>query len=299
MNFKTPEIHALAPRNWVDYELLDSGDGAKLERFGKYTLVRPDKGILWRRSLAAEIWKQSDAEFVSAEAGEGRWMLKRELPEQWRMRYGALSFWARLTPFRHTGVFPEQAAHWDWMIEKIKSAQRPVSVLNLFAYTGLATLAAASAGASVTHVDASKPTIAWARANAEIAGLADRPIRWMLDDALKFVKRECRRGKRYDAIIIDPPVFGRGPKGEVWRFAKSFPALIEACHAILSEQPLFVITTAYEVAESSLLLANLLTDWLGSSGGNVSAGELILHPKTGNRPLSTSVYARWAREASS
>lgn len=299
MNFKTPEIHALSPRNWVDYELLDSGDGAKLERFGKYVLVRPDKGILWHRSLAAEIWKQADAEFVPTEAGEGRWILKRELPEQWRMRYGNLSFWARLTPFRHTGVFPEQAAHWDWMIEKIKSAKRPISVLNLFAYTGIATLAVASAGASVTHVDASKPTIAWARENALVAGLADRPIRWILDDALKFVKREGRRGKRYDGIIIDPPVFGRGPKGEVWRFAKSFPALIEACQAILSEQPLFVVTTAYEVAESALLLSNLLADWLGSSGGNISAGELILQPKTGNRPLSTSVYARWARTEAS
>ena len=296
MNFKIPQIQVLSPRNWVDYELLDSGDGAKLERFGKYILVRPDKGILWRRSLATEIWKKADAEFVLAESGEGRWILKRELPERWRMRYGNLSFWARLTPFRHTGIFPEQAPHWDWLIEKITMAKRPVSVLNLFAYTGIASLAAASAGASVTHVDASKPTLAWARENAAVAGLQDRPIRWILDDALKFVRREGRRGKRYDGIIIDPPVFGRGPKGEVWRFSKSFPALIEACHAILSERPLFVVTTAYEVAESSLLLSNLLADWLGSYGGNISAGELILQPKSGNRPLSTSVYARWARE---
>jgi len=296
MNFQTPPIHALSPRNWVDYELLDSGDGAKLERFGKYILVRPDKGILWHRSLAAEIWEKADAEFMPAESGEGHWILKRELPERWRMRYGNLSFWARLTPFRHTGVFPEQAPHWDWLIEKITVAKRPVSVLNLFAYTGIASLAAASAGASVTHVDASKPTLAWARENAAVAGLQDRPIRWILDDALKFVRREGRRGKRYDGIIIDPPVFGRGPKGEVWRFSKSFPALIEACQAILSERPLFVVTTAYQVAESSLLLSNLLADWLGSYGGNISAGELILQPKTGNRPLSTSVYARWARE---
>ncbi len=294
MTNKISEIHALSPQNWVDYELLDSGNGAKLERFGKFVLVRPDKGIIWQRSLPAKSWDAADAEFVLADAGDGRWVCKRELPERWRMRYGDLSFWARLTPFRHTGVFPEQAAHWDWMSAKIKSAKRPIHVLNLFAYTGIASLAAASAGASVTHLDASKPTLAWARENAELAGLADRPIRWLLDDAIKFVRREGRRGKRYDAIVIDPPVFGRGPQGEIWRFSKSFPALMDACKQILSEQPLFVVVTAYEVAESSLLLSNLLADWLGALPGTLDAGELVLQPKAGNRPLSTSVYARWS-----
>ena len=296
MNINTPVINTLSPQNWVDYELLDSGDGAKLERFGKYILVRPDRGILWQRSLPAKTWDDADAEFEPSENGEGRWECKRAVPERWLMRYGNLSFWARLTPFRHTGVFPEQAPHWDWMSEKIKSAQRPVSVLNLFAYTGIATLVAASAGASVTHLDASKPTIGWARENAQAAGLADRPIRWMLDDAIKFVKREGRRGKRYDGIIIDPPVFGRGPLGEVWRFAKSFPVLIAACKNILAEQPLFVIMTAYEIEESSLMLANVLADWLGQRGGNIEAGELVLQTKLANRPLSTSVYARWSSE---
>ncbi len=296
MNFKMPEIHTLSPRNWVDYELLDSGDGAKLERFGKYVLIRPDKGILWHRSLPAKSWDNADAEFMPSDTGDGRWVLKRELPERWQMHYGNLSFWARLTPFRHTGVFPEQASHWDWMIEKIGAAKRPISVLNLFAYTGIASLAAASAGASVTHVDASKPTIAWARENAEVAGLKDRPIRWILDDAIKFVRREGRRGKRYDGIIVDPPVFGRGPKGEVWRFSKSFPALIDACKNIISERPLFVVTTAYEIEESSLMLSNLLADWLGSYGGTISAGELVLQTKTTTRPLSMSVYARWSGE---
>ena len=288
-------INTLSSQNWRDYELLDSGDGAKLERFGKYVLVRPDRGILWRRSLPDKVWNDAGAEFVAAENGEGKWECKREFPERWQMRYGNLSFWARLTPFRHTGVFPEQAPHWDWMIEKIKSAKRPISVLNLFAYTGIATLAAASAGASVTHLDASKPTIGWARENAELAQLSDRPIRWILDDAIKFVKREGRRGKKYDAIIVDPPVFGRGPQGEIWRFAKSFPALIEACKVVLSEQPLFVVTTAYEIEESSLMLANILADWLGPYDGNIDAGELVLQPRNGNRPISTSVYARWSR----
>jgi 23S rRNA (cytosine1962-C5)-methyltransferase len=276
--------------------MLDSGDGAKLERFGKYILMRPDRGILWRRSLSEEIWNDADAAFVPAENGEGHWECKRKPPERWQMQYGALSFWARLTPFRHTGVFPEQAPHWDWMTEIIKSAKRPINVLNLFAYTGIATLVAASAGASVTHLDASKPTIGWARENAELAKLSDRPIRWILDDAIKFVKREGRRDRRYDAIIIDPPVFGRGPQGEIWRFAKSFPALIEACKRILSERPLFVIITAYEIEESSLMLANILADWLEQSGGSIDAGELVLQPKNRNRPISTSVYARWSAE---
>jgi len=292
----TPIIHTLSPQNWVDYELLDSGDGAKLERFGKYVLVRPDRGILWQRSLSAESWDAADAEFVPAENAEGRWERKRDVPERWLMRYGNLSFWARLTPFRHTGVFPEQAPHWDWMSEKIKSAERPVSVLNLFAYTGIATLAAANAGASVTHLDASKPAIAWAGENAEASKLRDKPIRWILDDAIKFVKREGRRGKRYDGIIIDPPVFGRGPQGEVWRFAKSFPLLIQACKTILSEQPLFVVTTAYEIEESSLMLGNILADWLGARGGTISMGELVLQSKASHRPLSTSVYARWSSD---
>lgn len=290
----THTIHTLSPQTWVDYELLDSGDGAKLERFGKYILVRPDRGILWQRTLPAKTWDAADAEFVPAENGEGRWQCNRDMPERWLMRYNNLSFWARLTPFRHTGVFPEQAPHWDWMIEKIKSARQSVSVLNLFAYTGIATLAAASAGASVTHLDASKPTLAWARENAQAAGLNDKPIRWILDDAIKFVKREGRRGKKYDGFIIDPPVFGRGPQGEVWRFAKSFPLLIAACKTILAEQPLFVVTTAYEIEESALLLGNLLADWLGARGGTISVGELVLQSKASQRPLSTSVYARWS-----
>lgn len=289
-----PVINVLLPQTWVDYELLDSGDGAKLERFGKYTLARPDKSILWRRTLPEKVWNQADAEFVLGENGEGQWRNKTGMPDKWLMRYGDLSFWARLTPFRHTGVFPEQAAHWDWMSEKIRSAKRPINVLNLFAYTGMATMVAARAGASVTHLDASKPTIVWARENAQSSGLADKPIKWILDDAIKFVKREGRRGRKYDGIIIDPPVFGRGPQGELWRFAKSFPDLIESCKPILSEQPLFVITTAYEIEESSLMLANVLADWLGQLGGKIEAGELVLQSNAGNRLLSTSVYARWS-----
>ena len=291
-----PDIVPLSPRDWDEYELLDSGDGAKLERFGKYVFVRPDKGIFWKRALPAKRWQDVDAIFQQPESGEGRWIQKRAVPERWLMRYRGLAFWARLTPFRHTGVFPEQAPQWDWITEQIRSTRAPVNVLNLFGYTGIATLAAAAAGASVTHVDASRPTLAWARENANAADLQDRPIRWILDDALKFVRRESRRARRYDGIIMDPPVFGRGPKGEIWRFEKSFPLLLDACKEILSDQPLLVLITAYAIQESSLLLYNLLSDWMKTRGGHITAGELVLQDSAAHRPLSAAIYARWSRE---
>ncbi len=293
---KIPDIVSLSPQGWIDYELLDSGEGAKLERFGKYTLVRPDKGIFWRRTLPAKRWEDVDAIFQQPAGGEGRWIQKRSVPDRWLMHYGELAFWARLTPFRHTGIFPEQAPQWDWIGKQIRSARQSVNVLNLFAYTGIATLAAAAAGASVTHVDASRPTLAWARENASAAGLQDRPIRWILDDALKYVRRESRRGRRYDGIIMDPPVFGRGPQGEIWRFEKSFPLLLDACKEILSEQPLFILITAYAIQESSLLLYNLLSDWMKLNGGHIAVGELVLQDTAAHRPLSTAIYACWSRE---
>jgi 23S rRNA (cytosine1962-C5)-methyltransferase len=292
---KLPDIVPLSPQRWVDYELLDSGDGAKLERFGKYTLVRPDKGILWRKALTPDHWEGADAIFQQPETGEGHWVQKRPVPERWLMHYHELAFWARLTPFRHTGVFPEQSPQWDWIDRQIRSASTSVNVLNLFAYTGIATLVAAAAGATVTHVDASRPTLAWARENAGASGLQDRPVRWILDDALKYVRRESRRGQRYDGIIIDPPVFGRGPKGEIWRFEKSFPLLLEACKEILSERPRFILITAYAIQESSLLLFNLLSDWMKSNGG-ITVGELVLQDTAARRPFSTAIYARWSSE---
>lgn len=296
MSASIPAIVPLAPESWGDYELLDSGEEAKLERFGPYTLVRPEKAAIWRRALPARRWQDADAIFDQSEKGEGEWTRRRPIPERWLMRYGDLSFWARLTPFRHTGVFPEQSPHWDWIGRQVRQAGRPVSVLNLFAYTGIATLAAAAAGASVVHLDASKPTIAWAKENATASGLADRPIRWLLDDALKFVRREQRRGRRYDAVIMDPPVFGRGPKGELWRFAKSFPLLLEACRAILCEQPLFVLVTGYAIEDSALTLFNLMEELMAGRRGRTSVGELVLLDAAARRPLSLAIYARWARE---
>ncbi len=289
-----PNIVPLVPEGWADYELIDSGEGSRLERFGSYTLVRPGKGILWERALPATRWDEADAAFKMAGEEEGNWVHRRSVPERWPMHYLGLTFWAKLTPFRHTGVFPEQAPHWDWIGRQIRAANRPVQVLNLFAYTGIATLAASAAGARVTHVDASKPSIGWARENAGASGFEDRPIRWILDDAVKFVRREVRRGQRYDAIIMDPPAFGRGPKGEVWKFARSFPALVEACRAVLAPQPLFVLITAYGINESALLLYNILMDWLGSAGGRVGVGELVLEDSTKKRPLSMAIYGRWA-----
>lgn len=295
MTFRLPEIKPLVPSGWSDYELLDSGEGAKLERFGPYTLARPEKSAFWQRRLPAKRWQNADAVFEQPDGGEGHWVQKRPLPERWLMRYGDLSFWVRLTPFRHTGIFPEQASHWRWLMSQIREAGRPLNVLNLFAYTGIASLAAAAAGASVTHVDASRPAIGWARDNAAASGLADRPIRWILDDALKFVRREERRARKYDAIIMDPPVFGRGPKGELWRFARSFPPLLEACLGLLSAEPRFLLITAYATEDSSLTLHNLLADMMGERGGTISVGELVLVDQAGGRPISTAIFGRWSQ----
>lgn len=298
------DLTLLRPPGWTDYELLDSGDGAKLERYGTYVLERPEQEAIWRRSLPNAEWERADAVFGRPEAGgEPRWTARREMPSRWLMRYGDLAFWAELTPFRHTGVFPEQAAHWVWIRHLIESARQPVRVLNLFGYTGLAGLAAAAAGASVTYVDASKPTLGWARENQAASGLGDRPIRWILDDALKFVRREARRGVQYEGIIMDPPVFGRGPKGEIWRFYSSFPPLLEACQRALSPEPLFVLVNAYAVDASAVMLGNVLADVMAPYKGVTSAGELVLAqrapaPDGSERLLPTGIYGRWVSRAS-
>jgi 23S rRNA (cytosine1962-C5)-methyltransferase len=222
--------------------------------------------------------------------------MRRPLPERWPMRHERLSFWARLTAFRHTGVFPEQAAHWGWIRERVAGAGRPIRMLDLFAYTALSTLAAASAGAEVTYVDASRPALGWARENQEASALGDWPIRWILDDAIKFVRREARRGASYDALVMDPPVFGRGPKGEVWRFYESVPELLDACRQILSPKPLFVLINAYAIDVSHLTLANLLLDLMAGQGGSIEAGELALAEASGDRLLAAGRYGRWTSD---
>jgi 23S rRNA (cytosine1962-C5)-methyltransferase len=291
----SPHIDLLAAEGWKDYELLDSGAGAKLERFGAYVFIRPEHQAVWKPALPSARWEAAHAEFCS-ESGEetgGRWITRKNVPETWEMRYRELRFMAHFTSSRHLGVFPEQASQWDWIAQNIRQADRPVRVLNLFGYTGLATLAAAQAGAEVTHVDAAKKSVGWARENVVLSGLEQRPVRWILDDALKFVQREARRGSFYDGIVLDPPKFGRGPKGEVWEVFEMLPTLLDACRAILAPKPLFVVITAYAIRASALSLYYSLSEKLVDLGGNLECGELVSVERSARRRLSHAIYARW------
>jgi len=304
----------LETSRWKDYALLDSGDGLKLERFGNYIFVRPESQAMWKRSLDANAeWKQAHAVFQpTGEESGGHWDFKKKVEEKWEMKYdltpfltsspspnrrGELRFWAMTTPGRHLGVFPEVAAHWDWFSGLIAQSNREINVLNLFGYTGLATLAAAEAGAKVTHVDASKKSVSWARENQALSQLTEKPIRWIVDDALKFVQREARRGVKYDGIILDPPKFGRGPKGEVWEVYKSLPSLLEACRECLSEHPLFVVTTLYAVRASAIHVAQAMEDMMNEFEGKIEKGELVTREQSAGRLLSQAVYARWEGKA--
>jgi len=286
-------MQILIPTNWTDYELLDSGNGQKLERFGQYTLVRPDPQIIWKQLLPQEEWTKADAVFKRTTTDKGVWEDHERLPEKWLVHYGPLAFWAKLSPFKHTGIFPEQSVHWDWMMKSIKNAKRPISVLNLFAYTGLASLAAASAGANVTHVDASRAAITWAHENQEASKLKDKPIRWILDDVLKFVTREVRRNNKYDAIIMDPPIFGHGASGETWKFHDNFPELLQLCRQLLSKNPLFILVNGYAISASALMLENVLSDMTTGLNGTITVGELALQQKKQTRLLSTGIFGRW------
>lgn len=289
-----PELELLTSEDWRDYELEDSGNGLKLERFGSYRFIRPEPQAMWQPALPENDWDSAHATFQpTREESGGHWQMNKTVEADWWMEYKQLKFRAQLTAGRHLGVFPEQAPHWDWMGGLIQAARRPIQVLNLFGYTGLATLAAARAGARVTHVDASKKAIAWARENQAASGLGDRPVRWIVDDALKFVQRDIRRGARYDGIILDPPKFGRGPKGEVWEFFDLFPPLLQACFDVLSPSPLFLVVTAYAIRASALSLYYALQGLSAQSGGRVSAGELALRESSAGRSISMAIYARW------
>lgn len=300
----SPVFSLLEAANWRDYELLDSGDGLKMERFGRYTFVRPEAQAMWSRFLPASAWEESHAVFhPTGEESGGHWEFRKRVEKKWVMRYsptphsegeGLLKFWAMTTPGRHLGVFPETASHWDFIVDSVRKADFRPNILNLFGYTGLASLAAAAAGASVTHVDASKKSVTWARANQQLSGLSDKPVRWIVDDALKYVQREARRRVKYDGVILDPPKFGRGPKGEVWEVYKSLPNLLEACRQCLSESPLFVIVTIYAVRASAVHVAQVLEEMMKGCDGNVESGELVTREKSANRLLSQAVYARWS-----
>jgi len=284
-------MQILSTPGWKDYELLDSGHGMRYERFGPYTTVRPDPQAIWQPKKFSE-WQKADVQFVRTRQDSGEWKFKRKIPEKWKMTWKNLSFWARLTSFKHTGVFPEQVLQWEWMQEKIQNTKRQVKVLNLFAYTGIASLACLEAGAEVTHVDSSKPSVSWARENQILSGLHNKPLRWILDDCLKFVEREVKRGNTYDAIIMDPPVYGHGPTGQIWKFNEQFPKLIELCSKALSNKPLFVVVNAYALSSSSIMLENVLQDFLPE--GKIEIGELCLEETLGKRLLSTGIFARWS-----
>lgn len=289
------ELRLLAPPPWPDYELIDTGNGAKLERFGDVTLVRPESQAVWAQSLSEREWQRADATFEKTrnDDGPGQWRTRRPLPEQWPMHYDNLRFTVRLTPFRHTGVFPEHSAHWEWMGRQIAS-RSGARVLVLFGYTGLSSLAAAGYGAHVTHVDASKPAVLWAQANQQRSNLAGRPIRWLIDDVGKFVAREIRRGNRYDLILLDPPVFGRGPSGEIWRLHEQLPLLMERCVALLSDRPLGLLLSAYATNLSALTLYNVVAATMREYAGSLEAGELVLPERSSGRLLPTARYACWS-----
>lgn len=285
----------LSPKNFADYQLMDSGDGKRLERFGKYVLVRPDPQCLWKPSLPASEWQKAEVVFESQGREKGKWIKKKNIPNMWQMGYSDLKFSVHLSPFKHTGVFPEQAVHWEFIQQVINHQSSVVSqpkVLNLFGYTGIASLAAAAAGAHVTHVDASYPTIGWAKENQKLSGLENKPVRWILDDCLKFVERDVRRGNQYEGIIMDPPVYGHGPKGEKWDFDVSFPRLLDLCVKLMSPKKAFLIINAYAVSASSVMLENMIKDYF--KAGTIETGELVLEEKSG-RQLSTGIFARWSK----
>ncbi|WP_019223065.1 class I SAM-dependent methyltransferase [Bartonella rattaustraliani] len=280
----------------ANYALIDSGNGKKLERYGAYRIIRPEGQALWKPTLSKKQWTDVDAIFTGNldEEGVGRWYFpKKPLHETWPLSWNGLSFLGRFTSFRHVGVFPEQDAHWRFMEEQIVKAAQPVKLLNLFGYTGIASLIGARAGANVTHVDASKKAIAWAKTNQERARLPNHSIRWICDDAVKFVERELRRNKKYDIILLDPPAYGRGPHGEVWQLFDHLPAIITNCRKLLSDKPLSIVLTAYSIRASFYALHALMHDELVNLGGTIESGELILREEAAGRALSTSLFSRW------
>ena len=299
------------------YALIDSGEGEKLERFGVFTLARPDPQALWRRSAAPEVWQKAQGVFSNETNGNGvagkigkifknskteksAWKMKAGVPEKWQILLGGLTLVIKPSSFKHVGVFPEQVGNWDWIREQVKKAKEEraksgekISVLNLFGYTGAASLAAAQAGAEVCHVDSSKTALTWAKENAQASGLSDKPIRWILDDAAAFVRREIKRGKKYDAIIMDPPAFGRGPQGEVWKIENDFLPLLDLCKQILSDKPIFFLMSGYASGYSALAYENILKNFAVNLGGVVEIGELAIEEEKTGRLLPAGIFGRW------
>lgn len=311
--------HILITKASSDYALLDSGDGEKLERFGRVVLSRPDPQALWAKRLSAAEWKKADGHFSREESG-GAWSLKSQVLSKWQIAFGGLSFWIKPTAFKHTGLFPEQMVNWEWMGEKIKYQiskikDEGIEVLNLFGYTGGATLACARAGAKVVHIDSSKAAVNWARENAEASGLSDAPIRWIVEDARVFVEREIKRGRKYQGIIMDPPAFGHGPTSELWKIEEHFLKLVEDCKKLLADKPLFFLINGYSAGYSAVAYENVLLDLKVKFGGEVEIGELTIaeesrktatgleqgskvesQDKAQGRLLPAGIFARWSCE---
>lgn len=281
--------------NWKDYEILDMANGEKLENWGGYTLVRPDPQIIWKNKSFPDKWKNANATYKRSKTGGGAWSYRTKLPASWQIKYGNLVFNIKPMGFKHTGLFPEQAVNWDWMMYKIKNSRRPIKVLNLFAYTGGATVACLAAGASVCHVDSSKGMVAWAKENVISSNLQDKPVRYIVDDVIKFVQREIRRGNTYDAIIMDPPSYGRGTSGEVWQFEENIADLVELCTKILSNKPLFFLINSYTTGISPEVLSNILKINLNKYNGKITSGEIGLPMKSSNLLLPCGIFGRWEK----
>ncbi len=283
--------------SWEDYEILDMADGMKLERWKNIILIRPDPQIIWKEKSHPELWNKADATYIRSNKGGGGWKFNKKLPSNWDIKYKNLTFNIKPMGFKHTGIFPEQAVNWDFMIDKIKNAGRPINVLNLFAYTGGASVACLSAGAKVVHVDSSRGMVTWAKENVTSSGLQDRPIRFLIDDVNKFVAREIRRGNTYDAIIMDPPSYGRGTNGEVWQFEESISKLVSECMKILSDKPLFFLINSYTTGISSQVLENILMLEADKShklqNGKFSNGEVGLPMTNSKLILPCGIYSRW------
>lgn len=279
-------------RDWKDYEILDMANGEKLEKWKDVILVRPDPQIIWKSKSFPERWKNANARYIRSSTGGGNWDFNKKVPANWQVKYKELIFNIKPMGFKHTGLFPEQAVNWDWMINKIQHANRDIKVLNLFAYTGGATVACSYAGASVCHVDSSKGMVTWAKENITSSGLQNNPVRYIIDDVVKFVSREIRRGNKYDAIIMDPPSYGRGTNGEVWKFEENISDLVELCTKVLSDRPLFFLINSYTTGISSTVLENILRLNIKVKG-KLFSGELGLPMKDSNLVLPCGIFSRW------
>lgn len=280
--------------NWEDYKIIDMANGEKLEKWGKITLIRPDPQIIWKQKSFSDKWKNANAIYIRSKTGGGNWEYKTKVPDAWKVKYKELTFNIKLMGFKHTGIFPEQAVNWDWMINKIQKENRPIKVLNLFAYTGGATVACLYAGASVCHVDSSKGMVAWAKENVQASKLDNKPVRYIVDDVIKFVKREIKRQSYYDAIIMDPPSYGRGTNGEVWQFEENIEELVQLCAQILTKKPLFFLINSYTTGISSKVLENILSLNIQHKG-KIEIGELGLPMENSNLVLPCGIFGRWEK----